>query len=321
LYAFLIEPLTTRFGIGEVLLKMTPLLLVAQGLAIGFRARVWNIGAEGQLIIGGIFASVLAIYYNESESRLLLPAMVVAGILGGMLWASIAAYLRVRFNANEILVTFMLSSVALQLLYYLVTGPLRDPDGFNFPQSVVFGDAALFDILIEGTRANTSLLLGLVLSTIAYVFMRHSLPGYKLSVSGIAPRAARYAGFAESQAIWLGLIIGGAAAGLAGVGEVAGPIGQLQRTISSGYGFAGIIVAFLGGLHPIGICLASFFMAILYVGGDMALISVGIPNAATTIFQGMLLIFYLASYFFVHYKIAISTESGARSMPTDLLNE
>ena len=311
LYTFLIEPLTSRFGIGEVLLKMAPLLLIAQGLAIGFRARVWNIGAEGQLIMGGIFASVIAIHYNESESTLILPAMVFAGMLGGILWASIAAFLRVRFNANEILVTFMLSSVALQILYFLVTGPLRDPDGFNFPQSVVFADSALFGVLIEGTRANTSLLIGLTLSVLAYVFIRHSLPGFKLSVSGAAPRAARYAGFAESQAIWLGLIIGGAAAGLAGVGEVAGPIGQLQRTISPGYGFAGIIVAFLGGLHPIGICLAAFFMAILYVGGDMALISVGIPNAATTIFQGMLLIFYLASYLFVHYRISFQGRAAA----------
>ena len=240
--------------------------------------------------------------------------MILAGMAGGMFWAGIAAYLRVRFNANEILVTFMLSSVALQILYYLVIGPLKNPSGFNFPQSMPFGDAALFGIILEGTRANASLLIGLAATVLAFVFMHHSLPGYKLMVSGFTPRAARYAGFAESQAVWLGLLIGGAAAGLAGVGEVAGPIGQLQRTISPGYGFAGIIVAFLGGLHPIGICFAALFMAVLYVGGDMALITVGIPKAATTIFQGMLLVFYLASYLFVYYRISL----GRRDRPAFL---
>ena len=308
-YAFFIEPLTTRYGIGEVLLKMGPLLLIAQGLAIGFRAQVWNIGAEGQLLLGAIVSGAIALQFEDSASPWLLPAMVVAGTLAGAAWAAIAAWLRTSYNANEILVTFMLSSIALQLLYYLVTGPLRDPMGMSFPQSAMFGDAALFAPLISGTRVNSSLYLAIAATVVAWVFVQRSVPGYKLLVSGLAPPAARYAGFSENRAVWLGLLIGGAAAGMAGVGEVAGPLGLLQRNISPGYGFAAIIVAFLGGLHPIGIFFAAFFMALIYVGGDMSLVSVGIPNASTTIFQGMLLVFYLACFLFVNYRVRRSGQT------------
>ncbi len=294
LEAIFIDPLRTTYGIGEILLKMAPLLLIAQGLAIGFRAQVWNIGAEGQLIVGAIAASLPAIWFDGSTSIFLLPTMILCGMVAGMAWAGIAAFLRTQFNANEILVTFMLSSVALQLLYFLVTGPLRDPGGFNFPQSISFGASATFPILIPGTRVNASLFMGLLVTVLALVFVQRSLAGYKLSVGGVAPGAAMYAGFSSPRAIWLALLISGGAAGLAGVGEVAGPLGMLQRNVSPGYGYAGIIVAVLGGLHPIGILFASALMALIYVGGDFALLSVGVPNAVTGIFQGMLLIFYLA---------------------------
>ncbi len=302
-YAFFIEPLTTQYGIGEVLLKTGPLLLIAQGLAIGFRARVWNIGAEGQLLAGAMAAGALALEFENSESAWLLPGMVCIGTLAGAAWAGIAAWLRTSYNANEILVTFMLSSIALQLLYFLVSGPLRDPMGMSFPQSALFGDAALFAPLIDNTRVNTSLYLAFAASLVAWVFVQRSMPGYKLLVGGQAPHAARYAGFAEKKAVWIGLLIGGAAAGMAGVGEVAGPLGLLQRSISPGYGFAAIIVAFLGGLHPIGIVFAAFFMALIYVGGDMSLVSVGLPNASTTLFQGMLLVFYLACFLFANHRL------------------
>lgn len=302
-HAFFIEPLSTRYGIGEVLLKMGPLLLIAQGLAIGFRARVWNIGAEGQLLAGAMAAAALALHFDSSESVWLLPAMVCVGTLAGAAWAGIAAWLRTTFNANEILVTFMLSSIALQLLYYLVSGPLRDPMGLNFPQSALFSDAAMFAPLIDNTRVNNSLYLALAASLLAWIFVQRSLSGYKLLIGGLAPQAARYAGFSEKKAVWMGLLIGGAAAGMAGVGEVAGPLGLLQRSISPGYGFAAIIVAFLGGLHPIGIVFAAFFMALIYVGGDMSLVSVGLPNSSATIFQGLLLVFYLACFLFANHRL------------------
>lgn len=312
LYAFFIEPFTTRYGLGEIALKAVPLIIVAQGLAIGFRARVWNIGAEGQLLMGAIASGWLAIEFSAEGGRWLLPIMMVAGIVAGAAWAAIAAALRVWFNANEILVTFMMSSIALQVLYYLVTGPLRDPQGFNFPQSVMFDDPALFAPLVDGTRVTSSVFLAIGVTALAWVFMQRSLPGYKLLVSGLAPRAARYAGFAERQAVWVGLLAGGAAAGLAGMAEVAGPLGLLQRNISPGYGFAAIIVAFLGGLHPIGIALAGLLMALIYVGGDMSVIAVDLPHASITVFQGMLLVFYLASHVLVHYRFA-RLPAGERS--------
>jgi len=322
-YAFFIEPLTTRYGIGEVLLKAGPLMLIAQGLAIGFRARVWNIGAEGQLLVGAITAGALAIHVDSVDSVWLLPTMVIAGTVAGALWAGIAAWLRTSYNANEILVTFMLSSIALQLLYFLVSGPLRDPMGMSFPQSALFSDAAMFQPLIEGTRVNTSLYLALAASVAAWVFVQRSLPGYKLLVGGQAPQAARYAGFSDKKAVWTGLLIGGAAAGMAGVGEVAGPLGLLQRSISPGYGFAAIIVAFLGGLHPIGIVFAALLMALIYVGGDMSLVSVGLPNSSTQLFQGMLLVFYLACYVFSSHRlqridsIATLAHSSEKTITTD----
>ena len=303
--AFFIQPFTSWYGIGEILLKTGPLLLIAQGLAVGYRSNVWNIGAEGQLIVGAIAAGAVALTFKSTNSTLLLPIMIVVGGLAGAAWAAIAAFLRVRWNANEILTTFMLSSVALQLLYYLVTGPLRDSHGQNFPQSALFGDAALFGTLIPGTRANTSLLLGLAATIIAYIFMERSIYGFRLTVSGLAPNAARFAGFAEARAVWIGLIAGGVCAGLAGVGEVAGPIGMLQRVLSPGYGFAAIIVAFLGGLHAIGIVFAAVLMALLYVGGDFALVSASVPNAFATIFQSLLLVFYLAGALILNFKVRL----------------
>jgi ABC-type uncharacterized transport system permease subunit len=303
IYSFFIQPLTSWNGIGEVLLKTGPLLLIAQGLAIGYRAQVWNIGAEGQLIVGAIAAAALAIRFDGTASPLLLPAMIVAGGLAGAAWAGIAAWLRTRFNANEILTTFMLSSIALQLLYYLVSGPMRDPMGYNFPQSILFGDAALFGPLIAGTRANTSLLIGIAATALAWFFMQRSIHGFRLVVGGLSPGAASYAGFSQARAVWIGLLAGGICAGLAGVGEVAGPLGMLQRNLSPGYGFAAIIVAFLGGLHPVGIVFAALLMAVIYVGSDFALVSAGVPNAAATIFQGLLLVFYLASSILIGYRI------------------
>lgn len=299
--SFFVQPLSSLNGIGEILLKAGPLILIAQGLAIGYRANVWNIGAEGQLTAGAIAGGYLAIQFETSDSILLLPAMMLAGAAAGAAWAGIAAFLKTRFSASEILTSFMLSSIAIQLLYYLVTGPLRDPMGMNFPQSVVFGDAALFSTLIPGTRANTSLLVGLAVSVLAYVFMARTMSGFRLVVGGLAPQAANYAGYSSARAVWISLLIGGASAGLAGVGEVAGPLGMLQRSLSPGYGYAAIIVAFLGGLNPIGIVLAALLMALLYVGGDFAVVSAGLPNASATILHGMLLVFYLAaSLLFTH---------------------
>ncbi|OEC95630.1 MULTISPECIES: ABC transporter permease [unclassified Rhizobium] len=303
IYAMLIEPFVSWASFSEVLLKTGPLLLIAQGLAIGFRAKVFNIGAEGQFILGAIFASAIPVWMPQATGQWIWPAMLLLGTLGGALWASLTAFWRVRLNANEILVSLMLSFVAAQLLNYLLLGPWKDPGGFNFPQSVMFQYDAMVPILFEGTRVNVSLIFAAGLSIAAWIFMQKSFAGYKLQVGGLAPRAASYSGFKESWAIWLSLIIGGAAAGLAGAAEVAGPLGQLQRSISTGYGYAAIIVAYLGGLNPIGIVISAIIMAALYIGGDNAMVSANLPIAAVRVFQGSLLLIYLIAVAFVRYRI------------------
>ncbi|MBB4266630.1 ABC transporter permease [Roseospira visakhapatnamensis] len=307
LYVFFVAPLTTTFGLSELFVKATPLVLCATGLAVGFRGNVWNIGAEGQLILGAIFAGGLALWageaFTDGGGPWLLPGMMVMGILGGMAWAAIPALLRTRFNANEILVSLMLTYVAGFLLGYLVHGPWRDPMGFNFPESALFGDAALLPALVSGTRLHIGALFALAAVAGAWVLLMRSFIGFQIKVVGLAPRAGGYAGFSGARVVWLGLLCGGGLSGLAGMVEVAGPIGQLHTQISPGYGFTAIIVAFLGRLHPLGILLAGLFMALTYLGGDTLQIELGLPRAVTGLFQGMVLFFLLASDVLIHHRV------------------
>ena len=300
---FFIKPLATSYGLGELLLKTTPLLLCAVGLALAFRANVWNIGAEGQLTIGAITGAGVALAFGDQPSAWILPAMLLAGIAGGMLWAAIPAFLRTRFNTNEILVSLMLVYIAQLLLAYLVHGPWRDPAGFNFPQSRTFNDWELLPLLFAGARTNVGFILALLVALAAWFFVARSHAGYRMQVAGLAPAAAAYAGFSEKRNIWLALLLSGATAGLAGIGEVAGPIGQLQPSVSPGYGFAAIIVAFVGRLHPAGIVLASLLMSLLYLGGEQAQMELAMPAAVTGLFQGLLLFYLLAADLFVNFRL------------------
>ena len=302
-YVFFVKPVESRYGVGELLLKAGPLMLCAIGLAAGYRANVWNIGAEGQLTMGAIFGGGLALLFHDATSPLLLPAMILAGALGGMAWAAIPAFLRTRFNANEILVSLMLVYIATLTLSLLVHGPWRDPEGFNFPQSKMFEPAALLPNLLDGTRLNAGFPIALAVVGAGWVFMAKSLVGFQMRVAGLAPAAANYAGISATRTVWLGMLIGGACAGIAGVGEAAGPIGQLLPSISPGYGFAAIIVAFVGRLHPLGIVLASLLMSLLYLGGEAAQMGLALPSAVTGLFQGTLLFFLLAADMFVNYRL------------------
>ncbi len=303
LYVFFIEPVDTLYDVGELLLKASPIMLCAVGLAIGYRANVWNIGAEGQLILGAIAGGGIALAFPDAHSAFLLPAMILAGMAGGMAWGAIPAWLRTRFNANEILVSLMLVYVASFVLSLLVHGAWRDPEGFNFPQSTMFTEAALLPNLLPETRLNVGLLFALAAVALGWVFMRKSLAGYQMRVAGLAPAAANYAGISAKRTVWLGMLIGGACAGIAGIGEVAGPIGQLLPVISPGYGFAAIIVAFVGRLHPVGILFASLLMSLLYLGGEAAQMRLALPSSVTGLFQGTLLFFLLASDVFIHYRL------------------
>ncbi|HET9762246.1 MAG TPA: ABC transporter permease [Casimicrobiaceae bacterium] len=304
-YVFFVKPVDNLYGVAELLLKASPLMLCAVGLAAGYRANVWNIGAEGQLTLGAVCGGGVALALQDQGGAWLMPAMLVAGVAGGMAWAAIPAWLKTRFNANEILVSLMLVYVAKLALSWLVHGPWRDPEGFNFPQSKMFTDAALLPILVPGTRLNAGFALALIVVALLWIFMRRSLVGFQMRVAGLAPAAAAYAGISPSRTVWLGMLIGGATAGLAGVGEAAGPIGQLLPSMSPGYGFAAIIVAFVGRLHPLGIVLASLLMSLLYLGGEAAQIGLALPSAITGLFQGLLLFFLLAADVFIDFRLRL----------------
>jgi len=306
LAVFFIEPIRDLQGWAEVGVKVAPLLLIAVGLAVCFRANVFNIGAEGQLVIGAMTGGAVGLYFDQGEGggAMMIALVLLAGMAGGMAWAAITAFLRDRFNASEILVSLMLVYVAQLLLSYVVHGPLRDPEGFNFPQSRMLSDGYLLPNIIEGTRLHAGFALAVAASALGWVFLSRSFAGYRLQVGGMAPAAARYAGFSSRKALWTSLLLCGALAGMAGTAEVLGPIGQLTPSVSPGYGFAAIIVAYVGRLHPVGVLFSSFIMALFYIGGELSQSRLGMPNSITGVFQGILLFSLLACDVLIHYKLS-----------------
>jgi ABC-type uncharacterized transport system permease subunit len=298
-------PINSGYAIGELLVKATPLLIIALGLAVCFRSNVWNIGAEGQYIIGAIFAGGVALVADKSTGAWILVPVVLAGVVGGMLWAAITALLRDRFNANEILVSLMLVYVATQLLSYMVGGPWKDPQGFNFPQSKTFELATRIPRLFDGSRVSIGVIFALVGVLAMWVFLFRTRAGFAQQVGGLAPAAARYAGFSSRRALWTALLISGGAAGLAGALEVAGPIGQLTTYLPAGYGFAAIIVAYVGRLHPVGMVFSAILMSMFYIGGEMAQSRLGLTKSLTGVFQGLLLFSLLACDTLVNYRLRL----------------
>ena len=303
LHALFVQPLTSLYGWAELGVKATPLILIGVALSIGFRAGVWNIGAEGQLTLGAICGGGVALWLYQVDSIFVLPLMLLCGVLGGVAWAAIPAFLKTRFNANEILTSLMLTYVATLLLSLLVHGPWSDPDGFNFPESRIFSDSARLPVIVEKTRLHLGWLLALAMVALAWVMMARTLIGFQIKVIGQAPAAGRYAGFSINRVVWFCFALAGGAAGLAGIVEVSGPIGQLLPAISPGYGFTAIIVAFVGRLHPLGVLLAGLVLALSYLGGETAQITLNLPRAVTGVFQGMLLFFLLACDVLIYYRI------------------
>ena len=302
-YTFFVRPISSLYGFGELLLKATPLMLCGIGLAIGFRANVWNIGAEGQFMLGAAGATWAALTFPQLPALVLLPLMVVVGALAGMAWSAIPAWLKTRFNANEILVSLMLVYVAGFLVSWLVFSPWRDPMGFGFPQTEMFSSAALLPRILPGTRLNIAIFLAVALIAVAWVVLQHTAVGFRLRVAGRSRAAAGYAGFSNQRAVWMGLLCGGGAAGIAGMTEVAGPMGQLTDKVALGYGFAAIIVAFLGRLHPVGVLLASLLMALLFLGGEQVQQHMNLPKSISLIFQGLLLFYLLGADLLVNYRL------------------
>ena len=305
LRVFFVDPFSSAYRTAEIINRTVTLGIIALGLSAGFRANVWNIGAEGQFVVGALAAGALALALEDRVGALALPLNLLTGALGGILWAAVPAFLRTRFNANEILSSLMLAYVAQLLLSYFVHGPLRDPEGFGFPQSRLFAESALLPAIWEGTRLSPMLFLLPVAAFALWLFFARSYAGFQARVTGTAMAAARTAGFSEKRTVWLCFAASGAAAGLAGAAEVSGNIGQLTASVSPGFGFAAIIVAFLGRLSPAGVVLAALLTALIQIGGESAQISMGLPKSIGGVFQGLILFALLAAEFLEKNRVVI----------------
>ena len=303
----LFDPNFASYSRPQLLVKAGPLILIAIGLSLGFRAGIWNIGAEGQYIMGAICGAGMGLAFYPTESWVIFPLMVLAGGFGGWLWAMIPAVLKTRFNTNEILVSLMLVYVAEAILASVSQGLLKNPDGMGFPGSrnlQQYPSAANTELL-----ANSGMHWGVASAFIvvifAYILLTRHISGFHIRLTGEAPRAARFAGVKPARVIILCLGISGMLAGLAGLFEVSGPAGQITIDFNTGYGFTAIIVAFLGRLHPVGILLAGLLMALTYIGGELAQLMLGLPGASIQLFQGMLLFFLLATDVFTNFRIRL----------------
>jgi general nucleoside transport system permease protein len=302
---FFWEPIKSAYALGELTVKAAPLLLIALGLALCYRSNVWNIGAEGQYVMGAVFAGGTALLADKETGRWIVVAVILAGVLGGMFWASLTALLRDKCNTNEILVSLMLVYVAEMVLAYLVYGPWKDPAGYNFPQTKTFEAAVRIPKLIDGSRMHLGLPLAVLGAALLALFLFRTRAGFAQLVAGLAPAAGRYAGFSARRALWTAMLVSGGAAGLAGGIEAAGPIGQLTPYVPAGYGFAAIIVAFVGRLHPVGMIFSAVLMSMFYIGGELAQSRLGLPKSLTGVFQGVLLFSLLACDTLIHYKIRV----------------
>ncbi len=309
------DPLFSEFAFyyrSQILVKAWPLILIAVGLSLGFRAGIWNIGAEGQYIMGAILGGAVGLAFYPAEGWYIFPLMILAGALGGLLWAMIPAILRTKFGTNEILVSLMLVYVAENILSSVSFGILKNPQGFGFPGSRNLNDyaaSANMD-LIEGTGLHWGGAAALLAVMLAWGLLTRHILGYRIRLSGEAPRAARFGGVDPDRLVLICLGVSGALAGLAGLFEVTGPAGQLSPDFNVGYGFTAIIVAFLGRLHPLGILLAGLLLGLTEVGGGIAQQNLGLPSASIKAFQGMLLFFLLAMDVFTDYRLRFRREEA-----------
>lgn len=309
IYETFITPVVASYKWQDVMTKAAPLIIIALGLSLGNIAKVWNIGAEGQYIIGALAGAGVALAFPQASSFWIIPLMILAGVAGGAVWAAIPAFLRTRFRVNEVLSTLMLVYVALQVLNYLVGGPWKDPNGHNFPQTAPLSATQQLPHTLPGTPIPPGLAVAIVLTLVFWVLMTRSVFGFSVRTVGAAPDAARYGGFDASRTVWSTLMISGGMAGLAGILEVASQLGQINLGFPSNYGFTAIIVSFLGRLHPIGVFLAGLILAVTYVGGQVAQTAVHVPEATAGIFQATMLFFILASDILIRYRLRVVREA------------
>jgi ABC-type uncharacterized transport system permease subunit len=317
LYYYFVAPLSGLWNpddvwqLHELAIKAAPLILIAVGLSVCYTSNNWNIGAEGQFVVGAIVGSIIPVVFPDFQSWIVLPLMLILGMLGGAAYGAVPAFLKTRFNTNEILTSLMLVYVANLLLDWVVRGPWRDPKGFNFPQTIQFSPAAtLPEILPMSGRANWGFVFAIVAAFVLWFVMTRTIKGFEVKVLGQSPRAGRFAGFSVRGMVFFSFLLSGALAGLAGICEVSGAIGKLQPVISPGYGFAAIIVAFLGRLNPLGAIFAGFLLALTYLGGEAAQTSLQISDKVVRAFQGILLFFVLASDTLIFYRVRLVTHEA-----------
>ena len=311
LYQFFVAPLSRPDQVADLFVKACPLIIIATGLAFCYRANVWNIGAEGQIVMGAVCAGGVALFFPAIPDLLMMPAMVVAAMAGGMALAFIPGILKTRFNTNEILVSLMLTYVAALFIDWLVRGPWRDPQSFGFPLTKSYGDAALIQrVELPGIgtigQLHWGVVAALLLAVAAYFVMSKTVFGFQVKVMGDAPRAGRFSGFSPARTTIGVLCLSGACAGVAGMVEVSANMGQLQPEVSFGYGFTAIIVAFLARLNPLGVIIAGLVVALAELGGDRAQMALGMPKVVTGLFTGILLFLLLAGETFNRYHVQLN---------------
>jgi ABC-type uncharacterized transport system permease subunit len=307
LYSYFIAPLTSESSIENLIVRASPLILIAVGLTFCYRANVWNIGAEGQLCAGAIAGSIIPVLLPAWQGPLVLPAMLVLGVLGGMVYAAIPALLKTRFGTSEILTSLMLVYVGQLVLDWVARGPWRNPAGRNFPNSRLFTDGEVLPVIF-GNAVRLNIVLAIIAVVVAAFVLRWTLTGFQIAVIGQAPRAGAFAGFSQKRLVLLTFLISGGLAGLAGICEVAGPLQQLRTVISpttAPYGFTAIIVAFLGRLNPIGVFVAGLVLALTYLGALELQVTFHLSDQTAQVFQGMLMFFVLACDTLIFYRVRL----------------
>lgn len=316
IYTFFVQPLLDPWLREQIIAKATPLILIAIGLAVCFRSSNWNIGAEGQYLFGGLVGSIIPVFFNDWQSPVVLPLVICMGMLGGAFYAFIPAILKSRFGTNEILTSLMLVYVAQQFVDWVVRGPWRNPQGQGFPGTVSFNESATLPNLFPGGDAHWGFIFALIATVLVWFMLSKTMKGFEIKVVGQAPRAGAFAGFDAGKTTVYAFLISGALAGLAGISEVAGTVGKLDDKLSLGYGFTAIIVVFLGRLNPLGVLLGGFILALSFIGGEEAQITLQLSDRAVRVFQGLLLFFVLACDTLVNYRLQFAGSAPPASTST-----
>jgi general nucleoside transport system permease protein len=314
LYIYFVKPLIEVWSLHELAIKSGPLILIAVGLSVAYRSNNWNIGAEGQFIAGGLLGSVIPIMFPTLEGWFVIPLMLIMGMIGGAAFGAIPAFLKVRFQTNEILTSLMLVYVIQLFLDWMVRGPWRNPEGSNFPETRAFNPSAVLpEILPSSGRAHWGFIFAIIAAILIWFVLSKTKKGFEVKVLGASPRAGKFAGFSQSGMVYFAFLVSGACAGLAGISEVSGAIGKMQPVISPGYGFTAIIVAFLGRLNPLGIIAAGLVLGLTYLGGEAAQFDLGISDKLARVFQGVLLFLVLGCDTLINYSVKLSFSSSAVS--------